>query len=87
LLKQLEGNKMMCRDGKYHTTGWLDDLQTLHQVLYSVGRIDWDTYSGLLLTIPGRKYGRKLVQKPILKEDILDTLKKLRDSTYTCYTS
>lgn len=22
LLKQLEGNNIMCRDGKYHTTGW-----------------------------------------------------------------
>jgi len=79
LLKQLEGNKMMCRDGKYHPTGWARQIFRRYiRYLYSQGKIDWDTYSRLLLTIPGRKYGRKLVQKPILKEDVINTLKKLR---------
>ena len=69
LLKQLEGNKMMCRDGKYHATGWARQIFRHYiRYLYSIGKLDWDTYSRLLLTIPGRKYGRKLVQKPILKK-------------------
>lgn len=81
LLKQLEGNKMMCRDGKNHATGWARQIFRHYiKYLYSIGKLDWDTYSRLLLTIPGRKYGRKLVQKPVLKEDVLNTLKKLREA-------
>ena len=72
---------MMCRDGKYHTIGWARQI-FMHYIryLHSIGKLDWDTYSRLLLTIPGRKYGRKLVQKPILKEGVLNTLKKLREA-------
>jgi len=81
LLKQLEGYKMMCRNGKYHTAGWARQIFRHYiRYLYSVGKLEWDTYSRHLLTIPSRKYGRKLAQKPILKEEILNTLKKLREA-------
>jgi len=81
LLKQLEGNKMMCKDGKYHPTGWARQIFRHYiKYLYSQGKIDWDTYSRLLLTIPGRKYGRKLVQKPILREDVVKSIVRLKEA-------
>ncbi|MEB3789196.1 MAG: hypothetical protein GSR72_04820, partial [Desulfurococcales archaeon] len=52
------------------------------------GRLDWDTYTRLLLTVPGRRYGRKILQKPIKIEDVkrtLLTLKEKRADIYTLY--
>ena len=40
-----------------------------------------------MLTIPVRKYGRKLVQKPILKEDVVKSLERLKEAgRYDIYT-
>jgi len=40
LLKQLEGYKMMCRDGKYHTTGWTRQIFKHYiRYLYNVGKL------------------------------------------------
>ncbi len=88
LIKQLTGKKMECFDGNYHPTGWIRQIFR-HYVsyLYAEGRLDWDTYSRLMLTIPGRRYGRKLVQKPILKEDVIKSLERLRETgRYDIYT-
>jgi len=81
LIKQLTGKKMECFDENYHPTGWIRQIFR-HYVnyLYAEGKLDWDTYSRLMLTIPGRKYGRKLVQKPILKEDVVKSLERLKEA-------
>ncbi len=78
LLKQLEGNKMLCNDGKYHPTRWARQIFCHYiRYLYSIGKLDWDTYSRLMLTIPGRRYGRKVSQKSIREEDVVETLRKI----------
>ncbi len=66
LLKQLEGNKMLCNDGKYHPTGWARQIFRHYiRYLYASGKLDWDTYSRLLLVVPGRRYGRRVSQKVV----------------------
>ncbi len=45
--------------------------------LYTKGKLDWDTYTRLLMVIRGRKYGRKVSQKPIRAEDIIKSLRVL----------
>ena len=91
LIKQLSGNRMLCYDGEYHTTGWLRQVFRHYiRFLYAQGKLDWDSYSRLMLVIPGRRYGRKLAQKPINMEDVIKTLKKMlkeeRIDIYTLYT-
>ncbi len=87
LIKQLSSSRMLCSDGEYHPTGWLRQLFRHYiRYLYSVGRIDWDTYSRLLMAIPGRRYGRKILQKPIDVEDVRRTLLVLREKRMDIYT-
>ena len=87
LLRQLEGNKMLCRDGDYHPTGWVRQVFRHYvRYLYSTGRLDWDTYSRLLLAVPGRRYGRKILQKPINIEDVRKTLLVLKEERLDIYT-
>ena len=86
LLKQLEAKKMKCRE-KEHSTSWLRQVFRHYiRYLYAIGKLDWDTYSRLILTIPGRRYGRKLAQKPILKEDVVNTLRVLKEERRDIYT-
>lgn len=89
LLKRLEGSKMMCSDGEYHPTPWVRQIFRHYiRYLYGIGKLDWDTYTRLLLSIPGRRYGRKLAQKPINREDVvktLETLKEKRPDIYMLY--
>ena len=89
LLKQLEGKQMKCKDGEYHPTNWARQVFRHYiRYLYSVGRLDWDSYSRLMIAVPGRKYGRKILQKPIKIEDVkrtLLTLKEKRMDIYTLY--
>jgi len=87
LLKQLSGKQMLCHDNQYHPTSWARQVFR-HYIrwLYSEGKIDWDTYTRLLLAVPGRKYGRKLVQKPIHREDVLRTLQALKEKRQDIYT-
>jgi intergrase/recombinase/DNA-binding XRE family transcriptional regulator len=89
LLKQLEGSRMLCHDGKYHPTGWTRQIFRHYiRFLYTQGRLDWDTYTRLLLLIPGRRYGRKVSQKVINVEDVRRTLlllKEKRDDIYMLY--
>jgi len=69
---------MWCFDGNYHPTGWIRQIFRHYiNYLYAEGRLDCDTFTRLMLTIPSRKYGRKLVQKPILKEHVAKSLKRL----------
>ncbi len=80
LLKQLEGNSMLCRDGKYHPTSWARQVFRHYiRFLYAQGKLDWDTYTRLLLVIPGRRYKKKVSQKPILEEDVVKTLQVLKE--------
>ena len=80
---------MLCKDGEYHPTGWLRQVFRHYvRYLYSEGKLDWDTYTRLLLAVPGRRYGRKILQKPIKIEDVkrtLLTLKEKRTDIYTLY--
>jgi len=48
------------------------------RTLYAQGKLDWDTYTRLLLVIPGRRY-KKISQKPILEKDIVKTLLVLKE--------
>lgn len=69
---------MICNGGERATT-WLRQVARHYvKYLYAIGKLDWDSYSRLLLTIPGRKYGRKLAQKPIPSEEVVKTLEILR---------
>jgi intergrase/recombinase len=87
MLKQLEGGRMLCSDGQYHSTGWARQVFRHYiRFLYSNGKIDWDTYTRLLFAVPGRRYGRKLAQKPINQEDVIRTLITLRDKRRDIYT-
>lgn len=87
LLKQLEGAEMMCSDGEYHPTSWPRQIFR-HYVEYlrSIGKLDWDTHSRLLLAVPSRKYGRKLSQKSIEQEDVIKSLEILREKRQDIYT-
>jgi intergrase/recombinase/DNA-binding XRE family transcriptional regulator len=87
LLKQLEGSRMLCRDGEYHSTGWARQVFRHYiRYLYVQGKLDWDTYTRLLLLIPGRRYGRKVSQKPIETGDVRRTLLALREKRPDIYT-
>ncbi len=78
LLKQLGGKEMQCRDGQYHPTGWARQIFRHYiRYLYSIGRLDWDAYTRLLLVVPGRKYGRRVSQKVIREEEVVLTLRTL----------
>ncbi|NPA99553.1 MAG: hypothetical protein GXO43_09255 [Crenarchaeota archaeon] len=80
LLKQLEAKKMMCFDNNYHPTGWLRQIFRHYvRYLYSIGKIDWDTYSRLLIAVPGRRYGRKVSQKVIREKEVILTLNTLSE--------
>ena len=87
LTKQLNAKQMLCADGEYHPTAWPRQVFR-HYVnyLYSIGRLDWDTYTRLLLAVPGRRYGRKVLQKPILIDDVKRTLQVLREERQDIYT-
>ena len=86
LLKQLEGSEMMCRDGEYHPTPWARQIFRHYiRYLYAAGKLDWDTYTRLLSDIPGRRYGRKLSQKPIEQEDVARTLGRLKEKRSDIY--
>lgn len=90
LLKQLEAKKMKCSDNEYHPTGWIRQVFR-HYVsfLYSIGKLDWDTYSRLRIIVPGRRYGRKLSQKVIRREEFIRTIRifdeKSRGDLLTLY--
>jgi len=87
LIKQLSSNRMLCKDGEYHPVGWLRQVFRHYiRYLYAEGRLDWDTYTRLLLTVPGRRYGRKILQKPIKVEDVKRTLLTLREKRADIYT-
>lgn len=80
LLKQLEGKQMLCSDGVYHPTSWPRQIFRHYiRYLYAVGKLDYDTYTRLLLAIPGRRYGRRLSQKAIEVGDIVGSLQVLKD--------
>ena len=89
LIRELEEPKILCRDEKEHSTSWLRQiLRHYVRFLYANGNLDWDTYTRLLLVIQGRRYGRKLSQKPIRGDDVLRTLevlRKRRPDIYTLY--
>ncbi len=88
LIRQLNSKQMRCADG-YHPTNWARQIFRHYiRYLYAHGRLDWDTYSRLLLIVPGRRYGRKVLQKPIMQEDVirsLETLKKERPDIHLLY--
>ncbi len=87
LIKQVTGKRMKCSDGEYHPTGWLRQVFRHYiRYLYSEGRIDWDTYSRLLITVPGRRYGRRLSQKVISTDDVRETLRILKEDRPDIYT-
>ena len=87
LIKQLEGKHMKCRDGRYHPTNWPRQIFRHYiSYLYSIGKLDGDSYSRLRIVVPGRKYGRKVNQKVIEKEDIIRTLGILREERKDIYT-
>ena len=69
---------MLCYDNQYHPTGWARQVFR-HYIrwLYASGKFDWDTYTRLLMIIPGRRYGRKVSQKVVKEEDVVNTLKTL----------
>jgi len=80
LLKQLEGKQMLCNDGEYHPTSWPRQIFRHYiRYLYAAGKLDYDTYTRLLLAVPGRRYGRRLSQKAIEVEDVVKSLQVLRD--------
>lgn len=89
LLKQLEKKTVICDSGKEWSTSWIRQiLRHYVRYLYASGQLDWDDYSRLLIVVPGRRYGRKLVQKPIRVDDVLRTIKTLgenRPDIYTLY--
>ena len=77
----------MCRDNQYHPTSWARQVFRHYiRYLYAAGKLDWDSYSRLLLIVPGRRYGRKLAQKPINREDVVKTLAALREKRQDIYT-
>jgi len=89
LLKQLEKKTVVCSNGKERSTSWLRQI-IRHYVkyLYAIGKLDWDDHSRPLLVIPGRRYGHKLSQKPIRRDDVLRTLgvlKERRPDMYSLY--
>ncbi len=86
LLKQLKKKTIICSSGKERSISWLRQI-VRHYVryLYAVGKLDWDDYSRLLLVVPGRKYGRKLAQKPIKREDVFRTLGVLKERRQDIY--
>jgi len=87
LIRELEKPKILCRDRKEHSTGWLRQvLRHYITFLYTEAKLDWDTYTRLLMVVRGRKYGRKIAQKAIKKEDVVKTLKVLRDKRPDLYT-
>ena len=87
LLKQLEKRIIICNSGKERSTSWIRQiLRHYVRYLYAFGQLDWDDYSRLLLVIPGRRYGRKLSQKPIRADDVLKTIKTLRERRPDIYT-
>lgn len=74
LVKQLTGKRMVCGDGRYHPTAWVGQIFRHYvRYLFAVGRLDSDTYSRLLLAVPGRKYGRRILVKAISEEEVLET--------------
>lgn len=86
LLKQLEGKKMMCRDGKQHSTGWARQVFRHYiRYLYIQGKLDWDTYTRLLMVVPGRRYRSELEEKPIPDEAVIRTLKVLAEKRHDIY--
>ena len=84
-LKKLEGKRMEC-GGEWYSTGWARQVFRHYiRYLYSIGKLDWDTYTRLLLVIPGRRYGRRMSQKPIALDDVVRTLKVLREKRKDIY--
>ena len=85
-LKKLEAKRMEC-GGEWYSTGWARQVFRHYiRYLYSIGKLDWDTYTRLLMVVPGRRYGRRLAQKPINKEDVVKTLAVLREKRQDIYT-
>lgn len=72
--------------GEWYSTGWARQVFRHYiRYLYSIGKLDWDTYTRLLLAIPGRRYGRKMSQKPIDERDVVRTLVVLREKRMDIY--
>jgi len=86
LIRDLEKPKIICKDGKHSTSWFRQILRHYVRFLYATGSLDWDTYTRLLIVIQGRRYGRKLVQKPIREEDVVWTLEVLRERRPDIYT-
>jgi len=79
LLRQLNAKQMRCSDG-HHPTGWARQIFRHYiRYLYAAGKLDWDTYTRLLLAVPGRRYGRKVLQKPVLESDVERSLQVLKN--------
>lgn len=81
---------MLCHDNQYHPTSWARQIFRHYvRYLYSIGKLDRDTYTRLLIVVPGRRYGRKISQKVIHEEDVVRTLRildeKERGDTLTLY--
>lgn len=80
--------KIKCEKGEY-STGWLRQiLRHYISYLYINGKLDFDTYTRLLMSLPGRKYMKKVSLKPITTRQVVDTLQKLyvsRPAVYTIY--
>ncbi|MEM1774934.1 MAG: integrase, partial [Desulfurococcaceae archaeon] len=88
LIRQLSGKHMECRDGRYHPTGWARQVVRHYiKYLYSKGvsGLDWDTYTRLMLAIPGRGYGRKVSQKPVPVDKVVEALDYLRQNNEKIY--
>lgn len=69
---------MLCFDNEYHPTSWTRQIFRHYiRYLYSIGKLDWDTYTRLLLIVPGRRYGRKVSQKVVREEDVVNSLRTL----------
>jgi intergrase/recombinase len=87
LIQRLKGKKTTCKDGKRHSSAWLRQIVRHYiRYLYAQGELDWDSYTRLLMKVPGRRYGRKLAQKPILLEDVRKSLELVRERRRDIYT-
>jgi Uncharacterized protein conserved in archaea len=80
LIRQLEAKTMTCKDGERHPDSVdTPNLSPLHKVLVlswqvRLGHVHW-----LLLSVPSRKYGRRLSLKPIREEDVVKSLRVLKE--------
>ena len=77
---------MKCRDDEYYSTGWARQIFRHYiRYLYATGRLDWETYTRLLLIVPGWRYGWKVSQKVVREEDVVKTVRALDEKTRGMY--